>query len=130
IQKRKPTLPRIGVFGVGYYKYWSQFEGLLDDMLQKQAVFIKKIETGSHAEIIDFGLVDNVQKAYELVPKLNAANLDLIFCDMVTYATSNTFGTIIRNMNIPIVLVALQPDQAMDYTRASTFMQLYNDDIC
>ncbi|WP_439583665.1 L-fucose/L-arabinose isomerase family protein [Dyadobacter bucti] len=130
IQKRKPTLPRIGVFGVGYYKYWSQFDGLLDDMLEKQAVFIKKIETGSHAEIIDFGLVDNVQKAYELVPKLNAANLDLIFCDMVTYATSNTFGTIIRNMNIPIVLVALQPDKAMDYSRASTYMQLYNDDIC
>jgi L-arabinose isomerase len=130
IQKRKPTRPRIGVFGVGYYKYWSQFEGLLDDMLRKQAVFIEKIQTGSHAEVIDFGLVDNVEKAYELVPKLNAANLDLIFCDMVTYATSNTFGTVIRSVNVPIVLVALQPDQAMDYTRASTYMQLYNDDIC
>ena len=130
IEKRKQTKPRIGVFGVGYYKYWSQFDGLLDDMLQKQAVFIEKIGAGSHAEVIDFGLVDNVQKAYELVPKLNAANLDLIFCDMVTYATSNTFGVVIRSINVPIVLVALQPDQAMDYSRASTYMQLYNDDIC
>ncbi len=130
IEKRNPTRPRIGVFGVGYYKYWSQFDGLLDDMLAKQAVFIDKIQSGSYAEVIDFGLVDNVQKAYELVPQLNAANLDLIFCDMLTYATSNTFGVVIRNMNIPIVLVALQPDKAMDYSQASTYMQLYNDDIC
>jgi L-arabinose isomerase len=130
IRKRLPTRPRIGVFGVGYFKYWSQFDGLLDDMLRKQAVFIEKIERNAHAELIDFGLIDTVQKAYELVPKLNAANLDLVFCDMLTYATSNTFGTIIRNLNVPIVLVALQPDHAMDYTRASTYMQLYNDDIC
>lgn len=130
IEKRNPTRPRIGVFGVGYYKYWSQFDGLLDDMLAKQAVFIEKIQSGSYAEVIDFGLVDNVEKAYELVPQLNAANLDLIFCDMLTYATSNTFGVVIRNMNVPIVLVALQPDKAMDYSQASTYMQLYNDDIC
>ncbi|SEJ39915.1 L-arabinose isomerase [Dyadobacter sp. SG02] len=130
IRKRQPTKPRIGVFGVGYFKYWSQFDGLLDDMLRKQAVFIEKIERAGHAELVDFGLIDTVQKAYDLVPKLNAANLDLIFCDMLTYATSNTFGTIIRNLNVPIVLVALQPDQAMDYSRASTYMQLYNDDIC
>ena len=130
IRKRQPTKPRIGVFGVGYFKYWSQFDGLLDDMLRKQAVFIEKIDRLGDVERVDFGLIDTVQKAYELVPKLHAANLDLIFCDMLTYATSNTFGTIIRNLNVPIVLVALQPDQAMDYSRASTYMQLYNDDIC
>lgn len=130
IRKRQPTRPRIGVFGVGYFKYWSQFEGLLEDMLRKQAIFVEKVQRVGQAELVDFGLIDTVQKAYELVPKLNAANLDLIFCDMLTYATSNTFGTIIRNLNVPIVLVALQPDQAMDYSRASTYMQLYNDDIC
>jgi L-arabinose isomerase len=130
VVKRQPTTPRIGVFGVGYYKYWSQFEGLLEDMLMKQAAFIKKIETNAHVEIVDFGLIDDVQKAYALVPRLQAENLDLIFCDMLTYATSNTFGAIIRSIQIPIVLVALQPDKAMDYSRASTYMQLYNDDIC
>jgi L-arabinose isomerase len=130
VAKRKPTTPRIGVFGVGYYKYWSQFDGLLEDMMHKQAVFIEKIASLADAEIVDFGLIDDVQKAYELVPKLNAANLDLIFCDMVTYATSNTFGVVIRSIHVPIVLVALQPDKAMDYSRASTYMQLYNDDIC
>jgi L-arabinose isomerase len=49
---------------------------------------------------------------------------------MLTYATSSTFGTIIRSIDVPIVMVALQPDKAMDYAKASTYMQLYNDDIC
>jgi L-arabinose isomerase len=130
IRHRKRSRPRIGVFGVGYFKYWGQFEGLLDQLMQKQEVLIAKIAAGSEAEIIDFGLIDDASKAYELVPKLRAANLDLIFCDMLTYATSSTFGIIIKSIDVPIVLVALQPDKALDYGNASTYLQLYNDDIC
>ena len=129
IVRRNQTVAKIGVFGVGYYKYWSQFEGLLDALKAKQDVFLKKLEK-HEVEVIDFGIVDNVKSAYDLVPVLKAANLDLIFCDMLTYATSSTFGTIIRSIDVPIVMVALQPDKAMDYAKASTHMQLYNDDIC
>ncbi|WP_073094355.1 L-fucose/L-arabinose isomerase family protein [Cyclobacterium lianum] len=129
LERRMESKPRIGVFGVGYFKYWSQFEGLLEDLLKKQAVFLEKLHA-HQVEVVDFGLVDDAQSAYALVPKLKSADLDLIFCDMLTYATSSTFGAIIKNMEVPIVLVALQPDKAMDYSRASTYMQLYNDDIC
>jgi len=113
ILRRKQTVAKIGVFGVGYYKYWSQFEGLLDALKAKQDVFLKKLEK-HEVEVVDFGIVDNVKSAYDLVPVLKAANLDLIFCDMLTYATSSTFGTIIRSIDVPIVMVALQPDKAMD----------------
>ncbi len=126
---RKESKARIGVFGVGFFKYWPQFDGLLNDLLRKQEVFIKKLEPHG-VEVIDFGMIDNVDRAYQLVPELKAANLDLIFCDMLTYATSSVFGIVIKSMEVPIVLVALQPDKAMDYSRASTYMQLYNDDIC
>lgn len=129
IERRKESRARIGVFGVGYVKYWSQFEGLYEQMLEKQAIFCDKVSKND-AEIIDFGMVDHVTAAYDLVPKLKAANLDLIFCDMLTYATSSTFGVIIKNLDVPIVLVALQPDKALDYDNASTHLQLYNDDIC
>ena len=127
--QRKDSKARIGVFGVGFYKYWPQFDGLLNDLMKKQEVFIQKLHK-LDVDVIDFGMIDNVTSAYELVPKLKAANLDLIFCDMLTYATSNIFGIVIKSMEVPIVLVALQPDKAMDYTKASTYMQLYNDDIC
>jgi L-arabinose isomerase len=62
-------------------------------------------------------MVDKAQDAYALVPRLKAADLDLIFCDMLTYATSASFGAIIRNLDVPIVLVALQPLAAMDYAQ-------------
>lgn len=130
-EHKKETSPRIGVFGVGYFKYWNQFEGLLDAMKEKQSVFIEKLNSCKiKVEHVDFGLIDNVQSAYDLVPQLQAANLDLIFCDMLTYATSSTFGIIIKSIDVPIVLVALQPNSALDYKNASTYQQLYNDDIC
>lgn len=129
LPRRKQTKARIGVFGVGYHKYWDQFEGLLEKLLEKQAIFLQKLE-GQQVEVLDFGMVDDVTKAYALVPRLQSANLDLIFCDMLTYATSSTFGIIIKSIQVPVVLVALQPEKAMDYARASTWRQLYNDDVC
>lgn len=125
----KNNSPRIGVFGVGYDMYWEQFPGLYEELMRKQDIIIKKIPAEQDT-IIDFGMVDNPAKAYEMVKKLEAANLDLIFCNMLTYATSGTFGIIIKTISIPIVLVALQPRKALDYSKASTYMQLANDDIC
>jgi len=129
IPRRKKRTANIGVFGVGHYNYWPQFEGLLDEMHRKQKVFIKKLDAND-VNVTDFGLVDDAISAYATLAKLKTAPLDLVFCDMVTYATSSTFGIIIRELDVPIVLVALQPMKAMDYPRASTFMQLCNDDIC
>ncbi len=129
IPRRKSLTANIGVFGVGYRKYWGQFDGLLDRMKKKQKTFVKKL--GRYGvKVTDFGLVDDAESAYQLVPELKAANLDLIFCDMLTYATSATFGTVIRNLDIPLVMVALQPLKALDYEKATTFMQLWNDDFC
>jgi len=129
ITRRKKLATDIGVFGVGHYTYWSQFEGLLDEMRRKQDIFVEKVRNLG-ADVVDFGLVDDAKGAYALLPKLKAASLDLVFCDMVTYATSSTFGIIIRELDVPVVLVALQPLRKLDCTKASTFMQLCNDDIC
>jgi len=129
IPRRKPLQARIGVFGVGYWKYWRQFDGLLEELRDKQQKLIEKL-AAFQVDAIDFGMVDDAESAYALVPKMKAANLDLIFCDMITYATSATFGAIIRNIDIPVVMLALQPTKAMDYSKATTYMQLCNDDFC
>lgn len=125
----KKEKARIGVFGVGYDVYWGQFDGLLDELMAKHAVFKDKL-VDKNVDIIDFGMIDNPKKAYEKLKEIQSENLDLIFCNMLTYATSGTFGIIIKTLNIPIVLVALQPCKALDYAQASTYMQLVNDDIC
>ncbi|MHB8902047.1 MAG: L-arabinose isomerase family protein [Thermoguttaceae bacterium] len=129
IPRRKPLTARVGVFGVGFHAYWPQFDGLLEELLAKQAVLVGRL--GCYGvEVVDFGMVDDAESAYALLPRLKAADLDLVFCDMVTYATSATFGVIVRGLDVPIVLVALQPLAGLDYSRASTHMQLANDDFC
>ena len=129
VPRRKPRTARVGVFGVGYHVYWNQFPGLLDELQAKLNVLVERVRTTGVA-VENFGMIDKAQDAYALVPKLKAADLDLVFCDMLTYATSATFGAVVRALDVPIVLVALQPLKAMDYQRATTHMQLANDDFC
>ena len=95
----------------------AQFDGLLDELMGKLDVFVKRVEARG-VQVTNFGMVDCAQAAYALLPWLQAADLDLVFCDMVTYATSSTFGILIRDLDVPVVLVALQPRKALDYTRA------------
>lgn len=129
IERRKKLTADIGVFGVGHHTYWQQFDGLLDDMHRKLDVFVEKVEAHD-VQVTNFGLIDDARSAYAVLPKIKAAQPDVLFCGMVTYATSSTFGILIRELEMPIVLVALQPLRAMDYSKASTYMQLSNDDFC
>ena len=116
-EKRKGKA-RIGVFSVGYDVYWAQFPGLLEELLAKEEMFIRKFPQ-NEVYIIRFGMIDSPAVAYKKVKEIIAANLDFLFCDMLTYATSGTFGVIAASVRCPIVLVALQPLKAMDYKQAA-----------
>jgi L-arabinose isomerase len=129
IERRKPRTARVGFFSVGHDTYWSQFDGLLDELMTYHET-LKQMILENEVQVIDFGMVDNAFRSYEVVKKLKAADLDIIFCDMLTYATSSTWGIIQKELDIPIILVALQPLKAMDYENANTYMQLANDNIC
>ena len=96
----------------------------------QQAHLTARLEPGWAWRCATSGWLTGAEGAYELLPRLKAADLDLVFCDMLTYATSLTFGVLVRGLDVPVVLVALQPTAAMDYAHGSTYMQLCNDDFC
>lgn len=129
VPRRKPLTANVGVVSVGLDTYWKQCPGLYEEMVKKETVFVKKVEAHS-VKVTRFGISDNPQKAASLVPSMKAADLDLLFIDMITYATSSTYATFLRELNVPIVLVALQPDVRLDYEHATIYRQLYNDDLC
>ena len=129
IARRKPLTGRTAVISVGLDTYWKQFPGLRDELNQKTIRLLQKLRSRS-VEVIDLGMVDNAASAYKVLPELQAADPDVLFVDMVTYATSATFAAIIREISCPVVLVALQPQKARDYARGTTYMQLCNDDFC
>lgn len=129
IERIKKLDANVGVVSVGLDTYWGQFPGLLDEMNRKTGVLIDKLKQNQVA-VFDFGMVDNAAKAYEALPKIKAADLDMLLFDMVTYATSSTFAAIAREMNCPVILVALQPLKAMKYAEGTAYVQLCNDDYC
>jgi L-arabinose isomerase len=129
IARRKPLAARVGIYAVGHHVYWDQFAGLKDQLLQDLADFEKKV-VARGVETINFGLVDEARGAYRVVEEMKRASLDLLFVDMVTYATSSTFGIVCRELDIPIVLVALQPMRDFNLAEVTTATQLRNDNIC
>ena len=95
ISRRKPLTGKVAVLSVGLDTYWKQFPGLLDELKEKTASLISKLGS-HHVEVTDLGMIDNAGKAYAVLPALKAADPDVLFVDMVTYATSATFAAVIR----------------------------------
>lgn len=129
IERKVKRSAKIGVFAAAHATYWEQFPGLRDNIMKYHGDFID-IVNKNEVEVIDFGMIDSSEKAYEKIKEMKASSLDLIICNMVTYATSSVFAPIIRDIDAPVILAALQPREALDYSKASTFMQLENDNIC
>lgn len=129
LERRKIEPAKIGIFAVGHATYWEQFHGLKEALLGYHQQLIEMVKS-NQVEVLDFGMVDSSEKAYQVSRCIAAEAPDVIFCNMATYATSSVFAPIMREATAPVVLVALQPRSALDYTQASTFMQLENDNIC
>ncbi|MGD0089125.1 MAG: arabinose isomerase [Planctomycetota bacterium] len=129
VKRRKPRTAHVALFGVGHSTYWPQFDGLLDELLGYHRVLAERL--GTHGvRVSDFGMVDGASSAYDAARKLKAGCFDLVFCNMLTYATSACWGILARELDVPVVLVALQPLPALQYGRATTRMQLANDNVC
>jgi len=129
IERIKEKQVHVGVFAVAHDTYWAQFPGLREKIDGYHGELIQKLE-GMGAEVRDYGMVDSNAEAYAIAERMGGDSLDVLFCNMTTYATSSVFAPIMRAAQMPVVLVALQPRKAMDYTNANTFMQLENDNIC
>jgi len=129
IPRKNPRAANVAFFSVVHGVYFSQFEGLEASLHHYHDETVRLV-ADRDVHVFDYGFVDSNTKGFEVTDRINADKIDLILCNMITYATSSVFAPIVQQTKAPIVLVALQPRKAMDYTKASTFMQLENDNIC
>ncbi|MCR2804861.1 L-fucose/L-arabinose isomerase family protein [Paenibacillus soyae] len=120
---------RVGVITVGHEPYWGQFAGLKEELEGYGREFETMLK-GNDVEVVYGGFVDNVDKSFEAASYLKARDVDFLFCYLSTYVTSSSAATAILNLNVPTVLVALQPLKRLDYRKTTTYMQLANDNIC
>lgn len=129
LERRNPRQAKIAFFAVAHKPYWAQFPDLYDHLMGYHAELKAKLEANG-VTVQDFGMSDSSERGYELADQITAYHPDVVICNMVTYATSSVFAPIMRAIDCPIVLAALQPLAALDYTKANTFMQLENDNVC
>lgn len=120
---------KIAIVALGHSVYFTQFEGLKEDLTRKSAEFLTYFEAGRQ-EIVDLGYIDCVDEAFAAVRRLKTEDADLLFLLLSTYVPSAVCAQFARNVDIPQVLVAIQPLAHLDYLHTTTYIQLMNDDVC
>ncbi|MDD6884225.1 MAG: L-fucose/L-arabinose isomerase family protein [Eubacteriales bacterium] len=120
--------PVIAIVPLGHYIYFEQFEGLYEELNKKSAEFAAYFEDTAEILITDY--VDTVPKAFETVRSLKKQDVDGIFMLLTTYLPSAVAAPFANYLDVPQILVGIQPLPHLDYKKCTTFMQLVNDDIC
>ena len=120
---------KIAIVTLGHYIYFQQFDGLRDELMKKSED-LKRYMTDGKCEVTDAGYVDCVDEAFEAVQKLKKEDPDMLFILLSTYVPSAVCAPFAKYLDIPQILVGIQPLNHLDYSNATTYMQLVNDDIC
>ena len=108
-----PSL-RIGLFGIGLQAYWPQFQGL-EERLRGYVAEVEGKIARPGVEVVNLGLIDTTDAAVEAGHAFRRADLDLIFLHVTTYALSSTVLPAVRRAGVPVVVLNLQPERAIDY---------------
>jgi L-arabinose isomerase len=105
---------KVGLFGIGLDAYWPQFDGLEDRLKSYVGIVEAKLKRDD-LEVVNLGLVDTPEKAVAAGHAFRAADVDVIFLYVTTYALSSTVLPVVRRAGVPVVILNLQPVAAIDY---------------
>lgn len=119
---------RVGVFCVALDTYWPQFPGLRERLIGYHAELCQMLRQRG-LEVVDGGMSDNPRKACEVGETIRRADVDLLVCNIVTYSPSSNVLPVVQRTDRPVILVGLQPSNAMRYEQATTEEQLANDNV-
>ena len=120
---------RVGVFGIGLEAYWPQFDGLRERIEGYQQRVEQRV-AGLGADVVSAGLVDTAQKARAAGDVFAAAQIDVVLCHAVTYATSSQVLPALQGARAPALLLALQPTPSVRYSETDTAEWLANCAAC
>ncbi|MBN9380585.1 MAG: arabinose isomerase [Chitinophagaceae bacterium] len=111
---------KIGIFGIGLDTYWPQFEGLKERLEGYLNVVVDQLRS-LHPLVVNAGLVDSVDKAFEAGKLFSTEDVDIIFLYVSTYALSSTVLPVVQRAKVPVIILNLSPEAAIDY---ASFNQL------
>lgn len=107
---------KVGLLGIGLDAYWPQFKGLKQQLEGYLATVARRLKRPGVA-LFNAGLVDCPDRAEAVGREMRRQDVDLIFLHITTYALSSTVLPVLRRAKVPVVLLNLSPEPAIDYAK-------------
>ncbi len=107
------TKAKVGVFSIALGAYLPQFPQLVPEFEGQYEAFKKTLPTT--VDIIDGGMITTKEQAQTAGDKFRAEDVDLVILQMLTYATSYNVLPVVRDLNVPVVVVNVQKKAQPDY---------------
>lgn len=111
--------PRIGLVAGGLGTYWPQFPDLLPT-LQRSAARVSERMKGMDCDVVDVGFISDAHDGARAAEQLRTAGCDLIVGFLTTYMTASMLLPIAQRSDAPVLLINLQPTEAMDHATFDT----------
>ncbi|WP_156753530.1 L-fucose/L-arabinose isomerase family protein [Actinokineospora pegani] len=114
-----PRRTRVGLVAGGLGAYWPQFPDLLPRLRRSAEVVARRLGA-LDCEVVDVGFVSDEREGAAAAERLRVADCDLIVGFLTTYMTATMLVPVAQRTGAPVLLVNLQPTEAMDHATFDT----------
>ena len=110
---------KVGLVAGGLGAYWPQFPDLLPQ-LRRSAERVSERIRAMDCDLTDAGFISDAEDGAKAAELLRAAGCDLIVCFLTTYMTASMLVPVAQRAGAPVLLINLQPTEAMDHDTFDT----------
>jgi L-arabinose isomerase len=119
LERITPRRTKIGLVAGGLGAYWPQFPDLLPQ-LEASARRVSERMQGLDCDVVDVGFISDADDGARAAEKLRVAGCDLVVGFLTTYMTASMLAPIAQRSGSPVLLINLQPTEAMDHATFDT----------
>ena len=110
---------KVGLVAGGLGAYWPQFPDLLPQ-LERSAQRVSERIRAMDCDLVDAGFISDATGGAKAAELLRAAGCDLIVCFLTTYMTASMLVPVAQQAGAPVLLINLQPTEAVDHDTFDT----------
>jgi L-arabinose isomerase len=114
-----PRRTKVGLVAGGLGAYWPQFPELLPQ-LQRSAARVSERMRAMDCDVVDVGFISDAEDGARAAEALRVAGCDLIVGFLTTYMTASMLLPVAQRSGAPVLLINLQPTEAMDHANFDT----------
>jgi len=111
--------PKVGLVSGGLGAYWPQFPDLLPQ-LRLSAGRVSNRLAGLDCDVVDVGFISDAEEGASAAERLRVEGCDIIVCFLTTYMTATMLVPVAQRSGSPVLLLNLQPTEAMNHATFDT----------